>query len=60
MKAAASPVALLGAPRAPDRAPPRLAADKDRILADLGFTADEIEALAQDGAFGRVATGAPG
>jgi crotonobetainyl-CoA:carnitine CoA-transferase CaiB-like acyl-CoA transferase len=58
MKAAASPFALRGAPTAPDRAPPRLAADKDAILADLGFATDEVAALERDGAFGRGSTGA--
>ena len=52
LKAAASPFTLQGAPRVPDRAPPALAADQDAILADLGFAADEIAALAADGAFG--------
>lgn len=52
MRAVASPFALHGAPTEPDRAPPRLGADRDRILADLGFSADEIGALADEGAFG--------
>jgi crotonobetainyl-CoA:carnitine CoA-transferase CaiB-like acyl-CoA transferase len=52
MKAAASPFSLRGAPTAPDRAPPRLAADKDAILADLGFAPDEVDALEREGAFG--------
>ena len=52
MKAAASPFSLRGAPMAVDRAPPRLAADQDAILGDLGFAREEIAALANEGAFG--------
>ena len=53
MKATASPFSLRGPPMAPDRAPPRLAADQDAILTDLGFAREEISALASEGAFGR-------
>jgi crotonobetainyl-CoA:carnitine CoA-transferase CaiB-like acyl-CoA transferase len=52
MKATASPFSLSGAPTAPDRPPPELGADTDRILADLGFSPVEIEELGDQGAFG--------
>ncbi len=52
LKAVASPFALDGAPRAPDRPPPALAADQGPILADLGFSPAEVAALDADGAFG--------
>lgn len=55
LKAVASPFAMDGAPRAPDRAPPALAADRDEILVDLGFAPGEIAALAAEGAFGSAA-----
>ena len=51
-KATASPFALHGAPVAPDRPPPMLAAHQDEILAELGFSASDITALEADGAFG--------
>ena len=53
VKAAASPFSLRGAPKAPDRPPPTLAAHTDEILADLGFDVNEIAALRTAGAFGR-------
>jgi crotonobetainyl-CoA:carnitine CoA-transferase CaiB-like acyl-CoA transferase len=56
IKAAASPFALRGAPTAQDRAPPKLGAHTDEILADLGFHAHEIAALRDQGAFGASAT----
>ena len=52
IKAAASPFALRGAPTAADRAPPKLGAHTDEILAELGFDASEIVALRDEGAFG--------
>ena len=33
-------------------APPLLGADRDHVLAELGFTAEDIDRLARDGAFG--------
>jgi crotonobetainyl-CoA:carnitine CoA-transferase CaiB-like acyl-CoA transferase len=57
VKAVASPFALEGAPAAPDRPPPAVGADRDSILADLGFDPAEVAALAAEGAFG---SGGPG
>ena len=56
IKAAASPFALRGAPTAADRAPPKLGAHTDEILAELGFHANEIAALRDEGAFGSTTT----
>jgi len=60
MKAVSSPFVLRGPPRARDLPPPKLAADQDRILADLGFAADEIAALGAEGAFGTAGVKAAG
>jgi crotonobetainyl-CoA:carnitine CoA-transferase CaiB-like acyl-CoA transferase len=57
LAAIGSPFSLRGPPLAPDRPPPRLAADEGAILADLGFAREEIDALANEGAFG--SRGAP-
>jgi crotonobetainyl-CoA:carnitine CoA-transferase CaiB-like acyl-CoA transferase len=53
LKAVASPFELRGVPSLPDRAPPRLAADRDEVLAELGFDPDRIAALLAAGAFGK-------
>jgi len=52
IKAAASPFALRGASTAADRAPPKLGAHTDEILAELGFDTSEIAVLRDEGAFG--------
>jgi crotonobetainyl-CoA:carnitine CoA-transferase CaiB-like acyl-CoA transferase len=53
VKAVASPFAMEGAARAPDRAPPGLAQHTDEVLAELGFADDEIQSLRREGAFGK-------
>lgn len=53
IKAAASPFTLHGAPQSPDRPPPQLAAHTDEILAELGFSQDDIDQARSEGAFGR-------
>ena len=52
VKAVASPFNLFGTPMSVERAPPGLGADTDEILRDLGFGADEVAALRDQGAFG--------
>jgi len=52
VKAVASPFALRGVPARRDRPPPRLAEHTDEVLAELGFAADEVVALREEGAFG--------
>jgi crotonobetainyl-CoA:carnitine CoA-transferase CaiB-like acyl-CoA transferase len=53
VKAVSSPFALQGTPVLPDRPPPGLAEHTDEVLAELGFTASEIDQLREDGAFGK-------
>ena len=53
VKAVSSPFSLQGVAAAPDRPPPRLAEHTDEILAELGFTAGEIDKLREEGAFGK-------
>ncbi len=52
VKAVASPFALEGTPTKVRRPPPELGAHTDEILAELGFSAGEIDLLRQQGAFG--------
>ena len=59
IKAVGSPFALKGVPIEPDRAPPKLGADTNEILSELGFEGDEIAALRNEGAFGAIASRAP-
>jgi crotonobetainyl-CoA:carnitine CoA-transferase CaiB-like acyl-CoA transferase len=54
VKAVASPFNLFGTPMTVDRPPPGLGADTDAILADFGFSRDEVAALRVQGAFGAV------
>ena len=53
VKAVASPFALHGVPAQPDRAPPKLAEHTDEILRELEFSASEMQALRDEGAFGK-------
>ena len=53
VKAVASPFALHGVPARPDRAPPKLAEHTDEILRELEFSASEVQALRDEGAFGK-------
>jgi len=53
VKAVASPFALEGLRKSPDRAPPGLAEHTDEVLAELGFADDEIQSLRREGAFGK-------
>ena len=52
VKAVASPFNLFGTPMRVDRPPPGLGAETDEILRDLGFAADDVTALREQGAFG--------
>ena len=53
VKAVASPFNLFGTPMKVDRPPPGLGTGTDEVLRDLGFAADEIAALREQGAFGK-------
>jgi len=53
IKAVTSPFTLTGMAVTDDRPPPHLGAHADECLAEVGFTADEISALRESGAFGR-------
>jgi crotonobetainyl-CoA:carnitine CoA-transferase CaiB-like acyl-CoA transferase len=54
IKAVASPFALEGAPTADDRPPPVLGTHTNEVLADLGFSPADIDALRSEVAFGAV------
>jgi crotonobetainyl-CoA:carnitine CoA-transferase CaiB-like acyl-CoA transferase len=45
-----SPMRLIGTPATPGQAPPGFAQDTDRVLAELGFTADERVVMRNTGA----------
>lgn len=51
-RALRQPVLYRGAPAAPDRPAPRVGADTAAILSGLGYSAEEVRALAADGAIG--------
>jgi len=51
VRSVASPFDLRGIPRSEDRRPPELAEHASEILAEAGFSAQEIDALERDGAF---------
>ena len=52
VKAVASPFNLFGTPMRVDRPPPGLGSETDEILRHLGFSADDVTALREQGAFG--------
>jgi crotonobetainyl-CoA:carnitine CoA-transferase CaiB-like acyl-CoA transferase len=52
VKAVATPFNMSGTPLTVDRPPPGLGTETDEILRDLGFGADDVTALREQGAFG--------
>ncbi|MDF1855302.1 CoA transferase [Pseudooceanicola sp.] len=53
IRSMAVPTRFSRSPAQPEKPAPRLGADTARVLGEAGFSADEIAALAQSGAFGR-------
>jgi crotonobetainyl-CoA:carnitine CoA-transferase CaiB-like acyl-CoA transferase len=59
VKSVASPFALQGVARQPDRPPPKLGEHTDEVLRELGLASNEIAALREEGAFGNAGARGP-